>query len=321
LTALSPDGQEVAAVSTTSAVVQAIDGRHSRRILSGSRFGPPVWDGGQLLLPLAGSSRPSGLTQGIRAWKAVPDTDTIAAAALNRDGQSVTIVDGSGNAYVEDPVTGRAERRIRGPRDLAQSTYALDPGTAAIGVRAGLIAIVDNGRTYLYDLSSRTTVKHLPGRDASSVAFAGDRLLVQRSDGSLEVWARRGDVLDRTLAGDESYGNLYPVTDRDGHLVARQRSDGSTTIADLDSGATLATVAAPAPPSLGLKIGRAFSPGGRSLVRVVQTLATNASEIVEHDLSAGTGLRAACTAAGRILTAADWRRYVGSTPPNDLTCR
>jgi hypothetical protein len=93
------------------------------------------------------------------------------------------------------------------------------------------------------------------------------------------------------------------------------------TIADLVSGTTLVTLPAPAPPSLGLKIGLAFSPNGHSLVTVLQTLTTSASEIIQHDLGAGALLRAACAAAGRSLTAADWRTYVGSTPSSDLTCR
>jgi hypothetical protein len=122
----------------------------------------------------------------VRAWAAVPSDGSIAAAALNRDGHSVTIVDGSGDIYIEDPDTGHVERRIPGPRDLVQSPNTLVPGMAAIDSHSGLVAIVDAGKAYVYNLTSGATVSHLPGTDASFVAFAGDRLLVQRSGGSLD---------------------------------------------------------------------------------------------------------------------------------------
>jgi hypothetical protein len=327
LTAISPNGREIAAVASggTSAVVQALDRRRAPSVFNSTddtSFGPPVWDGARLLLPLAGTSRPTGPTSAVRVWTAVPADDQIAAAALSDDGHSVAVVDEHGDGYSEDPDTGRAERRIRGPRDLAQSTiYPLGPGRAAIDSRDRLVAIVDAGRASLYDLSSGAIVSHLPGTDASSVAFAGGLLLLQRSDGRLEIWARRGAVLERTLPGDQSYANYYPVADAGGHLVARQRSDGSTTIADLDSPATLGTLAAPAPRPGRLRIGLAFSPEGRSLITVFQTTDTGAAEIIQHDLGAGNGIRVACAAAGGSLTAADWRRYVCSTPPSDLTCR
>ena len=192
---------------------------------------------------------------------------------------------------------------------------------AAVDTRDGRVAIIDNGRTYLYDLSSRSIVGHLAGTNASYLAFAGDRLLVQRSDGNVEIWDQRGAALERTLPADQSYAGFYPVTDAGGHLVARQRSDGSTTIADLDSGATLATLPAPASPQLGLKIGSAFGPDGQHLVTVLETLTTNGSWIIQYDLRPATLVRAACSAAGRNLTAADWRAYVGSTSPSDLSCR
>ena len=325
LTAISPNARQVAAVADngTLAVVQRLDGRHAPRVLRGSDFGPPVWDGTQLLLPLVGSSRPTGPMLGIRAWRAVPDNDSIAAAALSRDGHFVTIVNGSGNVYLEEHrSTGHVEWRISGPRDLAQKTAYLTPGMAAVDTRDGRVAIIDNGQ----DVSVRPIValNRRPSRRNQRVpifAFAGDRLLVQRSDGNVEIWDQRGAALERTLPADQSYAGFYPVTDAGGHLVARQRSDGSTTIADLDSGATLATLPAPASPQLGLKIGSAFGPDGQHLVTVLETLTTNGSWIIQYDLRPATLVRAACSAAGRNLTAADWRAYVGSTSPSDLSCR
>jgi len=80
LAAVSPDGGEVAAENGGLTVVQALEGRHAPYVLKGE-FGPPVWDG-RRLLPLVGSSRPTGLPSSIRVWKAVPQNESIAAAAL-----------------------------------------------------------------------------------------------------------------------------------------------------------------------------------------------------------------------------------------------
>lgn len=325
LTAVSPDGRDVAAVADngTNVVLQAVDGSHKPRSFAEGNFaGPPVWDGARLLVPVAGNPGPKTTTSTVRSWAAVSSDNAIVAAALTDVGHSVTIVDQYGNVDVEEPDTGQVERRVSGPRDLRQAnSLRLDVGMAAIDSRDHLVAIVHNGKAEVYSLGSGEMVRQIPGPNAALVAYAGGRLLVQRSDGSLDVWSRRGTSLERTLPGDGAYNTLYPVGDSQGHLVARQRSDGSIALVDLGSGAQLATLPAPAPASWGLKIGLAFSPDGHSLISVLQTLAYDWSKIITYDLATGTLVHAACATAGRNLTATDWRAYVGSAPPRDLTCR
>jgi WD40 repeat protein len=150
---------------------------------------------------------------------------------------------------------------VAGPRDLAGSPDALQPnrGEAAVDSLDGLVATVDHpnelltawGSVTITDIATKRTVGFVGGGSIGSIAYAGRRLLVQRTNGQLEVWNPRGTSLERILPGDQSYV-WPPVGSADGALVARRRADGSITLGDLDTGATLATFPAPADPSLGL---------------------------------------------------------------------
>jgi hypothetical protein len=92
-------------------------------------------------------------------------------------------------------------------------------------------------------------------------------------------------------------------------------------LVDLATGTTLATLPSPVSASLGLRIGVAFSPVGSELVEIVQTVAGKTPLIIRRDISARGLVRAACRTAGRGITAAEWRAYVGTKPPDDLSCR
>ncbi len=321
LAAVSPDGSRVAAVADAGdyALVQGLRDGATPEIVGPNAFGPPLWRDQQVLLPSAGPP-PQRLPAGVRAWQAVAAGDEIVSAALSADGRSATIVDRRGEVIVEDPETGTTGLHLPGPRDLAGGATQLYTGQAAIDPDARLVAIVDGGAVRVTDLRSRR-VTRIPGTDAAYVAFAGGRLLVQRQDGALEVWNARGSARRRSTAGDRSYGGFVPVPDPAGDLVARQRSDGSTTIVDLASGATLGTIPAPAPPSLGLRLGLAFSPDGATLVTIVQAVGSSQSLILRHRIGDRDLLDAGCEAGGRDLTRSEWRTFVGSDPPGDLSCR
>jgi WD40 repeat protein len=317
--AVSPSGREVAAVGNldSGTVIHTLDGSRPMQALSGS-YGPPVWNGERLLLPSIGQSSPKGVTTKVRVWTAAPAFDAITAAALNADGHSVTIVDAQGTVYIEDPDTGRIEKQLR----TAQAAQAgLLVGQVSIDSHDSLVAMIAHGTTYIRNFKAGAPARALRHRGAAFLAFGGNRLLIQRADGGLEVWNQRGSVLERTIPGDESYSGYPPVADAGGRLVARRRTDGSTTVVDLASGAILATVPAPAPRSLGLKIGLAFSADGNKLVTSVQGLGSNASQIIARDISGNTLVKAACATAGRSLTPTDWRAYVGGAVPGDLSCR
>jgi hypothetical protein len=302
-------------------VVQRLDDASGPEVVSGHHLGPPLWDGATVILPLLETANVASLPEDVRLLPPAYPEEQIAAAALTAGGRTVTFVNEKGDIYVQDSATGAVERRIPGPHDLSVNTaQSLSDGMAAIDSGRGLVAIIDNGVARISDAGSGALVARLPGAKAF-VAFSGPRLLVQRADGRLEVWNARGSERQRVLLGDQSYGVFFPVADSRGELVARQRSDSSVVITDLGSGASLATIPAPAPASLGLKLGLTFSPDGGALVTVVQTIEGTTPKILERGISDQALVHAACAAAGRNLTPAEWRTFVGTRAPGDLRCR
>jgi hypothetical protein len=180
---------------------------------------------------------------------------------------------------------------------LLTTAVPLFAGEAAIDSATGLVALDDNNTVHLVDSLDRRSLGVAAGRNFApvsnlvslgGVAFAGSRLLVERDDGSLEVWNVRGTVRQRVIGGDASYAPFPPVADSTGELVARQRTDGTTVLDDIASGATLATLPAPDSTDLGLRIGLVFTPGGRSLVTVVQTVSGATPFIIQRPLDVPT---------------------------------
>lgn len=329
---VSPDGRSIAILgSSGDIVVHSLVGAGGRQL--GERLGPPIWDGRALVL--LSQSRPSGRTAGVRVLQAAGPNEDVAAVALTTGGRTLTEVDDRGDIYMQDSTTGRVERHLGGPRDLAGlDAVTLVHGEAAIDGASGLVAIVDpdvcgtqgcgagqQGVAEITDVASGRVINRIPGTDAAWVAFAGSRLLVQRADGDLEVWNARGTKLQRVLGGDPSYASGYPVVDPSGKFVARSRTDGTVTLADFNSGTTLATFSAPAPRSLGLHLGLAFSPDGTHFVTVAQTGAATTTKIIEHEIGGPALVRSACTTAGRSLTPTEWRTLVDTAPPSDLSCK
>jgi sugar lactone lactonase YvrE len=131
----------------------------------------------------------------------------------------------------------------------------------------------------------------------------------------LEVWDAAGTHLQRSIAGEPDYA-VGPVANRQGTLAARERSDGTVAITDLQSGETLGSFRLPA----ARKAGIAFGGDGHTLVTVTEPATQGKGELQRWTLSEATWVQAACESAGRDLTAAEWRRYIGSTPPSDLRC-
>jgi hypothetical protein len=103
--------------------------------------------------------------------------------------------------------------------------------------------------------------------------------------------------------------------------VARQRSNGSIVLADLDNGNALATFL-PASGSLALKTGLAFTPNGTQLIALTESadVDTNA-QLVRRDISDENLVRTACHAAGRDPTPAEWQSFVGTDVPDTLACQ
>ena len=321
LAAVSPDGTRIAMLNSAAGqlLIQSLNSTAPAQSVPAVTDGTPVWDGNQLLVasPTVSASR---LPSDIRALPATVDHSPILATALSADHRRLILVDQDGNILVQDLGTGATVRRIRGPRNFAMVSGAVYAGVPAIDAAGDLVALDDNGTVLVIDVKSGRTITRHPAADALFLSYARSRLLVQQSNGSLEVWDARGKSLERVIPGDETYSFYLPIPDPTGHVVARQRSDGTVVLVDLSSGTTLATIPSPLPPSDGLKIGLAFSADGSHLISILQSLEYDSSAIIQRNFSIPTLIRSACLTAGRSLTASEWRAYVGGNPPSNLTC-
>jgi len=139
--------------------------------------------------------------------------------------------------------------------------------------------------------------------------------------GAVEVRDARGKVLERTIAGGENLSEEPPVGNVAGNMAALHRSDGSVVLVDLDTGTQLATFA-PREPASFLKTSVAFSPQGDALYMLTEKFdGESDAELVSRDISDSALVATACAAAGRNLTPTEWRAYIGTEPPSDLSCR
>ncbi len=156
--------------------------------------------------------------------------------------------------------------------------------------------------TAVFDLTTgKELVRGLYGDTASVVLPDGDIIStsssrMRRSDDALASI----DTLAKPVAG----ANRFELSD-DGALLLLQGAKGSTALYDTATGIKLGTDIATDSP---FWEPAHLSPDGR-------TLATNASDgILLWNLDPESFTDAACRMAGRDLTAAEWRRYVGDSP-------
>ncbi|MDQ3724320.1 MAG: TIR domain-containing protein [Actinomycetota bacterium] len=331
---VSPDGKRLAAISGLggSAFVQSLVGPPEREVLPGDGFdfsyGAPVWrgDGDLVAFPVWGMgggldlSSLAGLPADIRAWSGgggsgeLGEGEMINAAAP--DGDSAIVIDETDTIYWQDLETGAVEDVLPGPPD-AEGVG----GSAAINADADLLVTLDEEGVAIEDLRSRRVVSRMRfGKDlaVNEVVYAGPRLLIQLSDDSLQVWDKRGETLQRTIAngrGEGMQGNA------DGTLVAMARDDGMIALFDLDTGAQIGSFQTPGHSTF-FKSGIAFTPDGEHMVTLSESPDESSTGVlVQRDLSDRGLLRAACRAVGPPLTAAQWRSFVGGDPPVDLSCQ
>jgi WD40 repeat protein len=328
--AVSPDGKRLAIVGGfgDSALIQNLDDRAGIQALPGGfldfTYLSPVWvNGGRRVVfplqPASGdrnASPPTDLPETVRVWPAGDGREIVTAAQVATNGRAVIVVNSRGTIYRQDAETGEILQILPGPPELRLGdNYLRD---AAIQSSAELVAMLSENDLTITALGDGRVVGDIPARTISHVTFSGSRLLLQRNDGSLEVWDMRGSDRERVLPGDRSYV-WPPVGNSQGTLVARQRSNGSIVLADLDSGAVLSSFAQM--PIKGLqKTGVTFSPDGRFLITVTDSYDKSGAYLIIRNISDEGLVRVACTSAGRDLSRAEWRRFVGPNPPEDLTC-
>jgi hypothetical protein len=330
---VSPDASRVAMVdgSGSAMTVQSLHGRGRARVTQGSLeliFDQPVWerDSGHVVLPLSvgpAATRvdvPRSLPSDVHAWAAGRGDATVYAAALVDAGRSVAIVDGRGRTFWHDPTTGAVQRTRAGLSDPGLKLGSERIAYAAIDPERDLSAIAFHDRVTVTDLGSGDVVARIRSPGISSLGFAGPYLLVGVAGGDLQVWRSDGSQRVRTIPGDGTF-TAGSVGNAPGTMVARQRSDGSIALIDLETGTTFDTL--PSQSAFGVyRTGMTFTPDGTSLVTVVEGYEDERpARLIRYDFSDAALVSRACRAAGRTMSRAEWQRYVGHELPDEFACR
>ena len=337
---VSPDGQKAGVVdgNQTSAAVRQLKSPGWETVikgdfLEGPKYSSLLWsaDSKKLLVQVRAEQgdRVFDVRSGARGsallgrWgPSLEPNESTGEPVLSGDGRHVVTVgvdglDGADGAktVIRNAATGAVERVVPA---LSSVKDAKIDQTGAANADATAVVLLD----YHDGANLATLVNLKSGRSrtigsgpATAALFSGEHLLVQRSSGVLEVWDATGTHLQRSIVGEPGYVT-GPVANRQGTLVARERSDGTVAITDLESGESLGSFRLPA----ARKAGMAFSGDGHTLVTVTEPAAQGKGELQRWTLSESTWVHAACESAGRDLTAAEWERYIGSTPPSDLRC-
>ncbi|MEU7912779.1 NACHT and WD repeat domain-containing protein [Microbispora bryophytorum] len=241
--------------------------------------------------------------------------DSVCAMTWSDDARNIVEFHASGRMLVRDITTGSILRTVPtlGLRDC--------PLSVAISGRMLTATIVvgaepeNQNETFFVDMRHGTVRKISQG--AWTVAYAGDRILIQYTDGHLEVRDSEARRIIRSLPGDDRYiGN---VVSNGKDLVVRRRSDSTAVVTDIDSGSTLGIVQL-SEQSPYRKTGMAFSPDGQTLVMVTEPAEGDLTELREFPMSEDSWIRTACHVAGRTMSEADWERYIGGPPPELSAC-
>jgi hypothetical protein len=182
-----------------------------------------------------------------------------------------------------------------------------------------LAAIIVNGDVVLVDVHSRAR-RTLRIGDALSTVFTRDRLLVQRQSGALEIRTSDSGQLLKTISGGPNDQNDL-VASPASALAARLRDDGVITLLDTSNAQVIGLIGEPRAVSYGKVPGLVFDTDGSTLVVVHPSSPSGSPGVLQTwRTSAEQWMNAACRAAGRDLTADEWRQYVNDAVPDDLRC-
>jgi WD40 repeat protein len=306
------------------------------------RYGSPVWtrDGRRLIVisPHDDSAEvrlPAPGLPIVEQWPAPDGADTavedpIAYAQLSPDGLRLVEIKTSGLVEIRNARNGEVERTLPGPRDLAPSdggSNLTPPARAVLDGKGEHAAIIDDvadtaPTVVVTDIGSGTT-RTVPGPKVTGIAFIGEHFLIQRANGDLEVRDLSGARLQRTLDGDVE--NIMGPIINGTEILAEERTDGTATIIDFPTGDTLGRITLPMAYKFA-KTGMAFTADGRTLVTVTESRGEDSpgegatGQLVRWRFTPKEWLKAACLSAGRPLTSAEWRQYMGSSSEPDLAC-
>jgi WD40 repeat protein len=326
---ISPNGERLAVTDGGGwfGFVQSLVGDAQREFLPSAEteflYGNPVWDGASKSVAFPVWASPGGadpplpafaLSSDVHTWTAGQGSGYELTEALEADGETAIVVDRAGRVFWQDIATGTERDFSPGP--AIQSYEDEEADFAALSTSAGLIAMADDGVVRVERLADRKLLASINAGGFPAIAFAGNRLLVQEEDGSVQVWNETGTELQQTLPGSGVLGSMTPSPN--GTMLARSGEDGTIGVVDLETGVRLGVFQTPGRSSL-FRSGMAFSPDGGTLFVLSETPSYE-GEIVRRDLSDAALLRSLCEASGRDLSVTEWNAFVGSDLSADLSC-
>jgi WD40 repeat protein len=281
--------------------------------------GIPVWSSPTEALLIS--------TDDPQAWPTLPEHLKIvriaeypATARIRSDGKTVATVDGYGRLHVYEIATGKP---LPGRDNSEQPSFDRNEKMSAIDVDGRLAAVlVEKHGVVVMDIESGRRVGEVLGDDVTTIAYAGPRLLIERANGSLEIWKPDASEMQAATVADRGYP-LNASSSRlsgadNGSLVARVRMDGSIVLADAASGITLAHIPAVNSGEIG-KTGVGLSPDGGYLVTATEGSHEKPGKLVERAIDPATLIRTACDTAGD-LSPEEWKRLIGIPRPASAGC-
>jgi WD40 repeat protein len=254
----------------------------------------------------------------------VPPTPV--GAGMLPGGKQFVLVGDDGSVQVYDIPAGTFRQVVRGATTsngpttyVAQLNVAVSPDGTAVAIGEWENTpdgeFISLGIRYV-DL--RTGHSYFVGSGAADgVLFTSDNLLIQRDNGTVEVWNLTGQTRLRTLPGTGAVTPAIAVSP-DGTLLARLGDDGTLSITDLASGDVLGTFSLPYPATPSAdpwqSTAIAFTADGSLLT------ATTGGQLTRWTVDPADLVRSICATAGGAMTATQWQQYVGTSPPAVMPC-
>ncbi|SDG30504.1 WD40 repeat [Lentzea fradiae] len=280
-----------------------------------SEFGPIAWnaagDGLHVVtLPegIGETWETSPLRPGKR-WKGDVVAEKLVALRANATDDRIVTVNEKGDVQVFTGPDLALERTITLDHPLEQAGWPPSGGLAAISADTSVVAVATADSVEL--VHTATGERRSMQGTADAVTFTDDHLVVQRS-GTIEITNAEGTER-RTVPTDPAY---LPgiVASADTTLAAQVRRDYVAVITDLTTGEEVGHLPLVSQRGRFGRVGLAFDGPDRLVTAISGT------RLVSWDLTEENWVRAACESADRTLTPDEWRRYVGTEPPDDLTC-
>ncbi|SDO09294.1 TIR domain-containing protein [Lentzea jiangxiensis] len=283
-----------------------------------NRFGPLVWNSTGKKLFLV--KMPDGIgevwmaehgLERLSVWNGLVNAEFVVAMGVSANDHRLVTVNERGDVQV---FTGRelsSTGTVKVDRRLDQQGWPPAGHLAAVSADAVTAAIALPDSVFLVNTLSGK-VYQLPGGKADAVVFTAGDLFVQR-DGAIEIWDTSGRFLRRTVPSDPAYLPGLAVSP-DSKIAAQLRSDHVLVITNLVTGELVGQLRLSEQRGRFGRIGVAFS-DDRSVLTAVSD-----RPLRRWDLSEDNWVKAACSSAGRGLTDDEWRHFVGTAPPAQLTC-